>query len=85
MDDWLLRSPTKEECLIDSQNLVKLVQELGWLINFQKSELQKLDFLGYHFDLQRGLVFLAQKKLDQLKNQTVSIKKSLVLTPRNLM
>ena len=25
LDDWLLRSPTKEQCLIDSQNLVKLV------------------------------------------------------------
>ena len=50
-------SGTKEHCLKDSENLVKLVQELSWLINFQKSELvptQKLDFLGYHFDLQRG-------------------------------
>ena len=50
--------------------LGKLVQELGWLINFQKSELvptQKLNFLGYQFDLQRGLVFPTQKKLDWLK------------------
>ena len=61
------------------------MQELGWLINFQKSELvltQKLDFLGYHFDLQRGLVFQTQKKLDRLKAQTVSIRKSLVLPSR---
>ena len=88
LDDWLLRSPTKDQCLRDSENLVKLVQELGWLINFQKSELvptQNLDFLGYHFDLQRGLVFPTQKKLDRLKVQTVSIRKSLVLTPRKLM
>ena len=65
-----------------------MVQELGWLINFQKSELiptQKLDFLGYHFDLQRGLVFPTQKKLDRLNAQTVSIRKSLVLTPRKLI
>ena len=64
------------------------MQELGWLINFQESELvptQKLDFLGYHFDLQRGLVFPTQKKLDRLKVQTVSIRKSLILTPRKLM
>ena len=46
---------------------------------------QKLDFLGYHFDLRRGLVFPTQKKLDRLKVQTVSIRKSLVLTPRKLM
>ena len=88
LDDWLLRSPTKDQCLKDSENLVKLVQELGWLINFQKSELvptQNLDFLGYHFDLQRGLVFPTQKKLDRFRVQTVSIRKSLVLTPRKLM
>ena len=67
---------------------MKLVQVLGWLINFQKLELvptQKLDFLGYHFDLQRGLVIPTQKKLDRLKVQTVSLRKSLVLTPRKLM
>ena len=88
LDDWLLRSPAKDQCLKDSEKLVKLVQELGWLINFQKSELvptQNLDFLGYHFDLHRGLVFPTQKKLDRLKVQTVSIRKSLVLTPRKLM
>ena len=88
LDDWLLRSPTKDQCLKDSEKLVKLVQELGWLINFQKSELvptQNLDFLGYHFDLHRGLVFPTQKKLDRLKVQTVSIRKSLVLTPTKLM
>ena len=57
-------------------------------ISDQKSELvptQNLDFLGYHFDLQRGLVFPTQQKLDRLKVQTVSIRKSLVLTPRKLM
>ena len=78
----------KEQCLIDSENLVKLVQELGWLINFQMSELvptQKLGFLGYHFNLERDLVFPTQKKLDQLKVQTVSIRKLLVLTPIKLM
>ena len=72
----------------DSEKLVQLVQELGWLIDFQKSELiptQKLVFLGYHFDLQKGLVFPTQKKLDRLNAQTVSIRKSLVLTPRKLM
>ena len=64
------------------------MQKLGWIINFQKSELvptQNLDFLGYHFNLQRGLVFPTQNKLDRLKNQTVFIRNSLVLTPRKLL
>ena len=57
LDDWLLRSPTKEHCLKDSENLVKLVQELGWLINFQKSELvptQKTGFSGLSLQSSEG-------------------------------
>ena len=37
-----------------------MIQELGFVRNFEKSELeptQKIDFLGYHFDLVQGKVF----------------------------
>ena len=39
--------------------LVTLCQDLGWLVNFEKSELepkQVFDFVGYQFDLQEGRV-----------------------------
>ena len=64
LDDWLLRSPTKDQCLKDSENLVKFVPRTR---------------LAHH------LALPTQKKLDWLKVQTVSIRKSLVLTPRKLM
>ena len=70
----------KEVKLIAQARNVRIHQYLDELV-----PTQKLDFLGYHFDLQRGLVFPTQKKLDRLKVQTVSIRKSLVLTPRKLM
>ena len=88
LDDWLLRSNSKQQCIRDSENLIHLIQELGWLINFKKSQLtptQNLDFLGYHFDLEKGLVFPTRKKLDLLAQQIVSIRKSFVTTPRKLM
>ena len=59
LDAWLLRAPSEEICLQQSKQLVAFVQELGWVINFQKSELkptQNFDFLGYRFDLAKGEV-----------------------------
>ena len=40
LDDWLIRAPTKESCHQGTQSLLTLCQELGWLVNLQKSELE---------------------------------------------
>ena len=48
-----------------TQELLKLCQQLGWLVNLEKSELEPkldFDFVGYHFDLRSGWV---QLTLDQ--------------------
>ena len=52
LDDWLIRAPSKEECHQQTQKLLNLIQEFGFLVNHKKSELvpsQRFDFLGYHF------------------------------------
>ena len=88
LDDWLIRADSAEQCHTDTQKLISLVQELGWLVNFEKSELvptQNLDFLGYHFSLTRALVFPTEKKLLKLHEKIVSIKKALFITARQLM
>ena len=59
LDDWLIHAPSKEECHKQTQKLLNLIQELGFLVNHKKSELvpsQRFDFLGYHFLLDLGLV-----------------------------
>ena len=56
LDDWLIRAPSKEECHKQTQKLLNLIQDLGFLVNPKKSELvpsQRFDFLGYHFLLLR--------------------------------
>ena len=66
LDDWLLRASSQHQCMSQTKELLHTVQELGFVINFEKSELvptQKIDFLGYHFDLLQGKVFPTQKKL----------------------
>ena len=81
LDDWLLRAPSEEICFQQSKQLVTFVQELGWVINFQKSELkptQNFDFLGYRFDLAKGKWQILTKAIEQLQN-------SLTTTPRVLM
>ena len=49
LDDWLIRAPTKESCHQGTQSLLALCQELGWMVNMQKSELepqQIFDFIA---------------------------------------
>ena len=59
LDDWLVRATSHRTCLQHTQTLVKICQDLGWLVNVEKSELepkQVFDFVGYQFDLRSGRV-----------------------------
>ena len=54
LDDWLVRAKSHQVCLQYTQELVKICQKLGWLVNLDKSELepkQIFDFVGYQFNL----------------------------------
>ena len=59
LDDWLVRAKSPQACLQHTQILVKICQDLGWLVNLEKSELepkQVFNFVGYQFDLKSGRV-----------------------------
>ena len=59
LHDWLVRARSLETCLQHTQILIKMCQDLGWLVNLEKSELepkQVFDFVGYQFDLGSGRV-----------------------------
>ena len=59
LDDWLVRATSHQVCLQHIQDLVEICQELGWLVNLEKSELepkQIFDYVGYQFDLRAGRV-----------------------------
>ena len=59
LDDWLVRARSQHLCLQHTRLLVKMCQNLGWLVNLEKSELepkQVFDFVGYQFDLRSGRV-----------------------------
>ena len=59
LDDWLVRARSHQACLQHTQELVKMCQQLGWLVNLEKLQLepkQDFDFVGYQFDLSSGRV-----------------------------
>ena len=53
LDDWLIRADTPEEAQLHSQTIIKVLQFLGWIINFEKSDLtpsQDFQFIGMQFN-----------------------------------
>ena len=58
LDNWLARA-RYQDCLLQTRTLTSLCQELGWLVNREKSELdpkQLFDFVGYQLNLKEGKV-----------------------------
>ena len=40
LDDWLVRATSHQDCLQHTRTLVKMCQDLGWMVNVEKSELE---------------------------------------------
>ena len=65
LDDWLIRSQSREKALVNTQAVIDLTQSLGWIINQQKSELnptQVFSFVGYEYHLDSALVKPTQER-----------------------
>ena len=65
LDDWLIRSRTRESCAYQTQSLLTLGQEVGWIVNLHKSELdpkQVFNFVGYRYDLKNDKIHLLLKR-----------------------
>ena len=88
LDDWLVRASTHDTCLQHTQTLVTLCQELGWLVNREKSELvpqQVFNFVGYQYDLKEGRVRPTQERWQTLTDKIRSILSDPVCPVRKFM
>ena len=88
LDDWLVRASTHDTCLQHTQTLVTLCQELGWLVNKEKSELapkQVFNFVGYQFDLKEGNVRPTTERWQTLTDKIRSILSDPVCPVRQFM
>ena len=72
LDDWLVRARSHHVCLQHTQDLVRKCQDLGWLVNLDKSELepkQFFDFVGYQFNLWSGRVRPTPDRMQSLQTK----------------
>ena len=85
LDDWLVRATSHRDCLQHTLVFVKMCQDLGWMVNLEKSELepkQVFNFVGYQFNLESGRVLptpdwwqnLQEKILELLALPTCSVR-----------
>ena len=88
LDDWLVRASSHKTCLQHTQNLVVLCQDLGWLVNKEKSELvpkQVFNFVGYQFDLKECKVRPTPEHWQALTDKIQSILSGPVCPVRQFM
>ena len=86
-DDWLIRAPS-EQCMVQTQKLLKLVKDLGFIVNLKKSELrpsQRFDFLGYYFLLDLALVKPTHDRWTKLQEMFHRLSLKSVISARTLM
>ena len=88
LDDWLVRAKSHKVCLQHTQDLVTMCQQLGWLVNLEKSELdakQVFDFVGHQFDLRSGRVRPTLDRWQNLQQKILTLLSRLDFQVRELM
>jgi len=84
--DWLGKSMTRVGLIQDRDLALNLVQEMGCIVNWEKSELvptQHFEFVGVVYDLVKGLVMPALEKRDRLKEFVQPFLESDMVTARH--
>ena len=73
LDDWLIRADNPEQAKLHAQTTIRVLQFLGWIINYEKSDLtpnQDFHFIGMQFNTRQFTVAPLPKM--RLKVQAVS-------------
>ena len=76
LDDWLVRARPHQVCLQHTQELVKICQELRWLVNLENQNWNqgRSSFLvGYQFDLRAGRVSPTPDRWQNLQDKILEI------------
>ena len=76
IDDWLIIANSEAEAASRTDEVVSLLEELGWLINREKSSLQptqSIVYLGARLDFTQGVAFPTTERLLNLYQSVGSI------------
>ena len=87
LDDWAIRARSRQQGHSNTGTTVALLEELGWLVNYPKSELeprQEFVFVGLHFDTIRGTVAPHIKFLTRVRILASALRRHPTWTARML-
>ena len=87
LDDILILAATEEECRSAIQKTRSTLEEMGFMINLEKSVLKpkkKVEFLGFQIDMEKGTIEIPQTKKDKIfslikelkREKEISLKKA---------
>ena len=85
MDDWLIRARSAKLAEENTKTVLKLVEDLGFVINLEKPELeptQQIVYLGASYVLQEGIVRPAEERIVKLQTSVCKFLNKTVHTAR---
>ena len=71
LDDWLLIHPDRETLASQSQQLLRLLERLGWIVSYKKSRLApslQFPFLGVDFDTRNNAMAPSRDRIANLSH-----------------
>jgi len=87
LDDILLIADSIEKLEIHRDSTIYLLQKLGFIINWKKSNLipsQIIEFLGFQINSEEMMLYLPQQKVDQIKKECEQILNLRSITVRQI-
>jgi hypothetical protein len=87
IDDWLILAEDKQSLISHTQKVLQKVQELGWIVNMEKSSLtpsREFTFLGMKCNTAQNSVQPIQKRLDRLSLAVQNLRSEEYTSPRLL-
>ena len=77
LDDWFLIARSYSSCIRNINATIEILQSLGFIINFKKSQLEPAQickYLGFNYDSINMLVSLPKEKIQKILQLISSVK-----------
>ena len=87
LDDWLVRSQSRNQLLQIVPRILELLKSLGWIVNLKKSRLtpsQTFEYLGLSFDTRKATVRPADHLVLKASEKVTRLRSSLTTSPREI-
>ena len=88
LDDWLLYNADRKLLTRHTEQVVQMAGNLGWVINFEKSELipsQQFEFLGMSLDTVTSTVTPCQKRVENMLSRVQALQSASHISKKSLL